>query len=349
MTSSIRLYAAPTCVSGLLTPGGVDCYAERIDTPRGPAMIPPTEGPPQAEGPRRPGADRPADAPAAARTSTVRRRVLQARENAVTPRTDAVAVEEPLEIRLYPPNGVPFIRISVTMRTPGHDFELAAGFLRTEGLLREPDDVRAISYCTDPSLDGAQQYNIVNVALRAEASYDPERLRRNFYTTSSCGVCGKASIEAIHIGGIESLAGDDFTVDEETLGGLGDALRGAQRIFAKTGGLHAAGLFDRAGRLLALREDVGRHNAVDKLIGHAFLGRQLPLHDRLLMVSGRASFEIVQKAAAAGVPVIAAVSAPSSLACDAAEAFGMTLLGFVRGPQFTVYTGEHRVRIRRSP
>lgn len=281
-----------------------------------------------------------------ARTSTVRRRVLQARDDAAHSRTDVVAVEEPLEIRLAPPDGGPFARISVTMRTPGHDFELAAGFLRTEGLLREPDDIRAISYCTDRSLDGAQRYNIVNVALRPGAAYDPDGLRRNFYTTSSCGVCGKASIEAIHVRGIGVVAGDEFTVDDETLGRLGDALRGAQTIFAKTGGLHAAGLFDRAGRLLALREDVGRHNAVDKLVGHAFLARQLPLRDRLLMVSGRASFEIVQKAAAAGIPVIAAVSAPSSLACDAAEAFGMTLLGFVRGPSFTVYTGRHRVRIR---
>jgi FdhD protein len=310
-------------------------------------MIPSADGSLPAEDFRQ-AAQRSPDTPAAARTSTVRRQLLQVRENGATPRTDAVVVEEPLEIRLHPPNGVPFIRISVTMRTPGHDFELAAGFLRTEGLLRQPEEVRAISYCTDPSLDGDQQYNIVNVALRAGVPYDPDRLRRNFYTTSSCGVCGKASIEAIQVGGIESLAGDDFTVDEETLGRLGDALRGAQRIFAKTGGLHAAGLFDRAGRLLVLREDIGRHNAVDKLIGHAFLARQLPLRGRLLMVSGRASFEIVQKAAAAGVPVIAAVSAPSSLACDAANAFGMTLLGFVRGPQFTVYTGEHRVRIRRA-
>lgn len=244
------------------------------------------------------------------------------------------------------PDGGPFSRISVTMRTPGHDFELAAGFLRTEGVLRTPEDIRAISYCTDPSLDGGQQYNIVNVALRAGADYDAERLRRNFYTTSSCGVCGKASIEAIHVGGIEAVTDDGFTVDEETLGRLGDALREAQTLFAKTGGLHAAALFDRTGRLLALREDVGRHNAVDKLVGYAFLARQLPLRHHMVMVSGRASFEIVQKTAAAGIPVLAAVSAPSSLACDAAEAFGMTLLGFVRGPRFTVYTGAQRVRLR---
>jgi FdhD protein len=283
---------------------------------------------------------------AATRTSTVRRRVLQAREDSAQARTDVLAVEEPLEIRLYPSDGGPFTQIAVTMRTPGHDFELAAGFLCTEGVLRSPADVRAISYCTAPSLDGAQQYNIVNVALRPGAAYDAERLRRNFYTTSSCGVCGKASIEAIHVRGIGAVTGDDLTVDDETLGRLGDALREAQTIFAKTGGLHAAGLFDHGGRLLVLREDVGRHNAVDKLVGHAFLARQLPLRRHIVMVSGRASFEIVQKAAAAGIPVIAAVSAPSSLACDAAEAFGMTLLGFVRGPRFTVYTGGHRVRIR---
>jgi FdhD protein len=209
-----------------------------------------------------------------------------------------------------------------------------------------PDDVRTISYCIDPSLDGAQQYNIVNVALRPGAAYDPERLRRNFYTTSSCGVCGKASIEAIHVRGISAVTDDDLTVDDETLGRLEEALRGAQTIFAKTGGLHAACLFDRSGRLLTLREDVGRHNAVDKLVGHAFLERRLPLRNHIVMVSGRASFEIVQKAAAAGIPIIAAVSAPSSLACDTAEAFGMTLLGFVRGPRFTVYTGEQRVRLR---
>ncbi|HKX18095.1 MAG TPA: formate dehydrogenase accessory sulfurtransferase FdhD [bacterium] len=286
------------------------------------------------------------EAAAAARTSTTRRQVLRARDDAAQTRTDVLAVEEPLEIRLYPPDGGPFSRISVTMRTPGHDFELAAGFLCTEGVLRSPEDVRAISYCTDPSLDGVQQYNIVNVVLRTGASYDAERLQRNFYTTSSCGVCGKASIDAIHVRGIAGVGDDDLTVGGETLARLEGALREAQTLFAKTGGLHAAGLFDRNGRLLTLREDVGRHNAVDKVVGHAFLGRRLPLRQHILMVSGRASFEIVQKAAAAGVPVIAAVSAPSSLACDAAEAFGMTLVGFVRGPQFTVYTGAGRVRLR---
>jgi FdhD protein len=282
-----------------------------------------------------------------ARTSTASRRVVSAGEETAQTRTDVLAVEEPLEIRLYPPDGGPYAQISVTMRTPGHDFELAAGFLRTEGLLQSPDDVRAISYCTDPALDGAQQYNIVNVALRAGAAYDPGRVRRNFYTTSSCGVCGKASIEAIRVRGIAAVDGGGVIIDDATVARLGDALRAAQTIFAKTGGLHAAGLFDAAGRLLCLREDVGRHNAVDKVVGHAFLGRRLPLDRHILMVSGRASFEIVQKAAAAGIPILAAVSAPSSLACDAADAFGMTLLGFVRGPRFTMYTGGQRVRMQR--
>ncbi len=285
-------------------------------------------------------------APTAARTSTVRRQVLRVREGTAEARTDVLAAEEPLEIRLYPPGGGPFVQVAVTMRTPGHDFELAAGFLYTEGLLSAPDDVRAISYCTDRALDGAQQYNIVNVALRPGAAYDASRLRRNFYTTSSCGICGKASIDAIHAAGTCTLAADDLTIEDETVDRLADALRPAQTVFHKTGGLHAAALFDRGGRLLRIREDIGRHNAVDKLVGHAFLARELALRDHVLMVSGRASFEIVQKAAVAGIPVIAAISAPSSLACDAADALGMTLLGFVRGERFTIYTGHHRVRVR---
>jgi len=283
--------------------------------------------------------------PMAVRTSTSRRHVLQVREGIRQARTDVLAVEEPLEIRVYPPGGGPFVQVSVTMRTPGHDFELSAGFLYTEGLLRTPDHVHTISYCTDPSVDRVQHYNIVNVALQPGAPYDADRLRRHFYTSSSCGVCGKASIDAIYVRGVGAVTDDGLTVDDETIGCLAETLRTAQTIFGKTGGLHAAGLFDRSGRLLAVREDVGRHNAVDKLIGHAFLARQLPLRNHIVMVSGRASFEIVQKAATAGVPIVAAVSAPSSLACDVAEAFGMTLLGFVRGPRFTVYTGQHRVRM----
>jgi len=284
------------------------------------------------------------------RTSTARRRVVQVQEERARERTDSLAVEEPLEIRLYPPDGDlvderPYMQVSVTMRTPGHDFELAAGFLFTEGILRSAEEVRAISYCTDPSLDGEQQYNIVNVFLRAGTPVDPERLRRNFYTTSSCGVCGKASIEAIHVRGICPIADDALVVDAEVFGRIGEALRKSQAIFEKTGGLHAAGLFDGRGRLLAIREDVGRHNAVDKLIGHAVLERRTPLNRHVMLVSGRASFEIMQKAAAAGIPIVAAVSAPSSLACDVAQAFGMTLVGFARGTRFSVYAGAHRIRL----
>ncbi len=283
------------------------------------------------------------------RTSSSRRRVLQIADDKGRERTDVVAVEEPLEIRLYPREDVPYVRVAVTMRTPGHDFELAAGFLHTEGILRRPDDVRAISYCTDPGLDGEQQYNIVNLFLRPEVPVDLAHLQRNFYTTSSCGICGKASIEAIHVRGICPITDDGFAVVASIFGLLGDRLRGSQRIFEKTGGLHAAGLFDDRGQLQVLREDVGRHNAVDKLVGEAFLGRRLPLRRHIMMVSGRASFEIVQKAAAAGIPIVVAVSAPSSLACDVADAFGITLVGFARGSRFSVYTKPARIRLNGRP
>ncbi len=277
------------------------------------------------------------------RASTTRRRVGQVQGAQVRVRDDALAVEEPLEIRLYPGAGAPYAQVSVTMRTPGHDFELAAGFLFTEGILHDPNQVDHINYCADHSLEGVQQYNIVNVFLRPGVPVDAERFRRNFYTTSSCGVCGKASIEAVHALGIRPIVGDGLVVDGEIFAGLGATLRGAQTVFDKTGGLHAAALFDPKGHLLAIREDVGRHNAVDKLVGHAFLNRRTPLHRSLLTVSGRASFEIVQKAALAGIPLLAAVSAPSSLACDLAQGFGMTLVGFMRGDRFTVYSGAHRI------
>lgn len=284
------------------------------------------------------------DAPA--RTSTTRRRVGQVQAGVVRVRDDALVVEEPLEIRLYPGDGSPHLPVSVTMRTPGHDFELAAGFLFTEGILQNCEQVDRINYCADHTLEHAQRYNIVNVYLRPGVPVDPERLRRNFYTTSSCGVCGKASIEAIHVRGLRPVADNGFVVDGEVFARVGDVLRRSQAIFDKTGGLHAAALFDPSGRLITVREDVGRHNAVDKLVGHAFLDRALPLSANLLLVSGRASFEIMQKAAAAGVPVVAAVSAPSNLACDVARAFGMTLVGFVREDRFCVYAGAHRIRQR---
>jgi FdhD protein len=284
-------------------------------------------------------------APKPTRTSTTRRQVAQVQDGFVQTRTDVLAVEEPLEIRLYPPDDAPFIQVSVTMRTPGHDFELAAGFLYTEGILRRSEQVQTISYCTDARIDREQQYNIVNVAVRPGTSFDADRLRRNFYATSSCGVCGKASIDAIHVQGIAEIPEAGPVVKSDVLYRLGDLLRRSQTIFEATGGLHAAGLFDEAGRLLAIREDVGRHNAVDKLIGHALLTGALPLHHQIMMISGRAGFEIVQKAAAAGVPIVAAVSAPSSLACDLARSFGMTLVGFARGNRFSIYSGAHRIHL----
>ena len=287
--------------------------------------------------------------PEPARTSTTRRRVGQVQAGRLRIRDDQLAVEEPLEIRLYPGDGRPYLQVSVTMRTPGHDFELAAGFLFTEGIVRSAGQIDHINYCADHSLASPQRYNIVNVYLRPGAPIDAERLRRNFYTTSSCGVCGKASIEAIQVQGICPIADDGFVVDDKLFARLGDALRGAQPIFDKTGGLHAAALFDDTGRLLMVREDVGRHNAVDKLVGRALLQHQLPLSRRLLMVSGRASFELLQKAATAGLPLVAAVSAPSNLACDLARAFGMTLVGFVRGDRYTVYAGSHRIRQHGAP
>src|SRR5437588_659911 len=223
----------------------------------------------------------------------------------------------------------------------------AAGRKRRTFLLRDPVGIR-LNRPEGTSNDRAAEPLRTSTTRRRvrQGREGAERLRRNFYTTSSCGVCGKASIEAIQVRGISPVLDDGFVVDGEVLGGLAEALRGAQAIFDKTGGLHAAALFEERGRLVSIREDVGRHNAVDKLIGHAFLNHRPPLSRHLMMVSGRASFEITQKAAAAGLPVVAAISAPSSLACDVARAFGMTLVGFMRGDRFTVYTGAQRIRHR---
>jgi FdhD protein len=249
---------------------------------------------------------------------------------------DALATEEPLEIRLDAP-GMEQRAVAVTMRTPGSDFELAAGFLHTEGLIAATGDVAGIRYCDVPRAE--QQYNVVTVALNRP--YDAALLQRNFYTTSSCGVCGKASLDSISVRCAPVAEGPEL--GEAVVVALPDRLREAQRVFDRTGGLHAAGLFDTAGTLLELREDVGRHNAVDKLIGHALLGGDLPLSERALMVSGRLSFEIVQKAAVAGIPIVCAVSAPSSLAVDAGRRFGMTLVGFLRGSRFNIYTHAERI------
>jgi len=229
------------------------------------------------------------------------------------------------------------------MRTPGHDFELAAGFLLSEGLVRRREEIRRIAYCTDPS--EPQQYNIVNVELNAATLPDLAPLERHFYTTSACGVCGKASLENLQRR--HAPLDISWRVSSQVITQLPKQLRAQQTLFAQTGGLHAAALFDRAGRLLALREDVGRHNALDKLLGWALLENRLPLSEQMVLVSGRASYELVQKTLAAGAPVLCAISAPSSLAVELAQAFNLTLIGFLRD-SFNVYSGAERLLLDTS-
>ncbi|HZB00785.1 MAG TPA: formate dehydrogenase accessory sulfurtransferase FdhD [Actinomycetota bacterium] len=251
-------------------------------------------------------------------------------------RTDTLAAEEPLEIRVQAP-GQDQQQVAVTMRTPGGDFELAVGFLFTEGLV-VPADVKRVAYCdTMPGED--QHYNVVSVTLHRP--FDSDRVKRNFYATSSCGVCGKAALEDIEVRC--DVVSEGPVVTPEFLLQLPDALRNAQKVFARTGGLHAAGLFRADGSVVSVREDVGRHNAVDKVIGEQVLTGGVPLRDHILQVSGRLSFEIVQKAAVAGIPIVSAVSAPSSLAVEAGERFGMTLVGFVRDGRLNVYSRPERV------
>jgi FdhD protein len=274
--------------------------------------------------------------------SKTRARVLVVSDGEERRRGDDLATEEPLEIRLVA--GGRSERLAVTMRTPGNDFELAAGFLHGEGILGAREQVRRISYCADPQLDAVQQYNVVSVELATAALPDLRGLERHFYTSSACGVCGKASLDAIELRGC-ALPPPGPQVGAELLYRLPDRLRAAQGLFESTGGLHAAGLFTPDGELECLREDVGRHNAVDKLVGWALLRGELPLAERVLLVSGRASFEIMQKALAAGVPVVCAVSAPSSLAVDVAQRFGMTLVGFLRGRRFNLYAGRDRIKL----
>lgn len=258
------------------------------------------------------------------------------------PRGDHVAVEEPLEIRVeFLAGGSRETRnVSVTMRTPGYDFELAAGFLFSEAILSSREQVREISYC---QTEAPQEYNVLSVRLRDNVPFDPIHLTRNFYTSSSCGVCGKASIEAVEIRGCKILPSDTLKLEAHLVATLPDLLLEGQAAFQRTGGLHAAGLFDSHGSLEVLREDVGRHNAVDKVVGHGFLKGTLPGHDKVLVVSGRTSFEIIQKALMAGIPMVVAVGAPSSLAVDLARRFNMTLVGFARGAGFNVYTRGERV------
>ena len=255
-------------------------------------------------------------------------------------RSDHLATEEPLEIRLLIQGERQ--TVAVTMRTPGNDFELAAGFLHGEGVIAVPGDIARISYCVDPTIDAAQQYNIVNVSLRGHVVPDLAPLERHFSISSACGVCGKASLEALQVRGATPLTGGP-EVAAEVLYGLPGKLSDAQRVFQQTGGLHAAALFDVAGNLIQLREDVGRHNALDKLVGWALLDGRLPLSEAILLVSGRTSFEILQKALAAGIRIVCAISAPSSLAVDLAREYGITLVGFLRDDRCNVYSGQERV------
>ncbi|MFD7476891.1 formate dehydrogenase accessory sulfurtransferase FdhD [Streptomyces sp. NPDC059837] len=275
---------------------------------------------------------------------TERRKVIRIRDGAVSTRPDTLVAEEPLEIRL---NGKP---LAITMRTPGDDFALAAGFLVSEGVFGEADELQNIVYCAGATADGSNTYNVVDVRTAPGVVLPDITLERNVYTTSSCGLCGKASLDAVRT--TARWAIDDgaeappVRLEPALLAGLPDRLRAAQRVFDRTGGLHAAALFTEDGELLDVREDVGRHNAVDKLVGRALQRGDLPLSRTVLLVSGRASFELAQKAVMAGIPVLAAVSAPSSLAVDLAAETGLTLVGFLRGPSMNVYAGEHRIALR---
>jgi FdhD protein len=275
------------------------------------------------------------------RGSKTKVRVRVVEEGRARARPDVLATEEPMEIRLV--SGGTRQTVAVTMRTPGADFELAAGFLYGEGIVSSPEDISRISYCVDSDLDAEQRYNIVNVELRGGHSYDLRPLERHFYTTSACGVCGKASLEQLELRGCPVIPPGP-EIPPETIYALPEKLREAQGLFDITGGLHAAALFDEKGELVALREDVGRHNATDKLIGWALLEGRLPLSDHVVMVSGRSSFEILQKCLVAGAPVVCAISAPSSLAVDVARQFSMTLVGFLRGNRFNIYSGHERIR-----
>ena len=272
--------------------------------------------------------------------ATERRRTVRLQGQQRTARPDSLAAEEPLEIRI---NGT---SLTVSMRTPGDDFDLVAGFLVAEGMVARSADLTALRYCAgtidDSSGSGSNSYNVIDATLPRHAAA-PATLHRNLLTSSACGICGRETVEAIRNRVPHDLASDGLRVAPETLYGLPDKLRAAQAVFEATGGLHAAGLFTADGRLLCLREDVGRHNAVDKVIGWALREDLLPLRGHVLMVSGRASFELTQKAAMAGIPMMAAVSAPSSLAVDLAEEVGLTLIGFLRDRSANVYTGAERI------
>jgi FdhD protein len=278
--------------------------------------------------------------------SAIPHRILRIQGDGIEAREDAVAIEEPLEIQLnYEKRGGLRVNksISVTMRTPGSDEELAAGFLFTEGILSsryQIEEIAPVAARPGAPVNG----NSLRVSLRAGVEVDLRTLERHFYTTSSCGVCGKTSLEALCTTGQIALPPGEPLVESGVITGLPQTLRRAQTVFDQTGGIHAAALFDPTGTLLAMREDIGRHNAVDKLVGSEFLGGRVPLSQGILLVSGRASFELMQKAVMAGIPILAAVGAPSSLAIDVARQFGATLLGFVREGRFNVYAGADRIQ-----
>lgn len=253
---------------------------------------------------------------------------------------DDLTTEEPLEIRLM----VPAQTVAVTMRTPGADFDLTVGFLYSEGVITQREDVIKLSYCVDPSVDGSQRQNIINVTLKPDLVPDLQPLERHFFTTSSCGVCGKAGIEALKLRSVPVFS-SQVQISADLICTLPEQLQTGQGVFQRTGGLHAAGLFTATGELLKVREDVGRHNAVDKLIGSALLSGEFPLSECIVLVSGRASFEILQKCLMAGISVLCAVSAPSHLAVSLAEEFGITLIGFLRGKRFNIYSGQQRIRV----
>ena len=269
---------------------------------------------------------------------TARRRVQHLTADDAVARPETLAVEEPLEIRV---NGTP---LTVTMRTPGSDVELAQGFLLTEGLVCRREDIAAVQYCNGAGPDGLNTYNVLDVTLAPGVPMPDVDVTRNFYTTSSCGVCGKASLDAVRLSSKHAPGDDPVVVDADTLSALPDKLRERQKVFAATGGLHGAALFDARGGALVVREDIGRHNAVDKVIGWALESGRVPLTGTVLLVSGRASFELTQKAVMAGIPLLAAVSAPSSLAVDLAAQSGLTLVAFLRGDSMNVYTRPDRVR-----
>lgn len=278
------------------------------------------------------------------RRRTARIQIERLRGGGVADRADRVAVEEPMEVRIEVPSpdgGVVERPVAVTMRTPGDDFELAAGFVVTEGVVDGPEAVAGARYCRNAM---PQEYNVVTVSLRDAKAFDAAGLARNFYVASSCGVCGKGSLEAVEVmSGRPASASGEFAISEASVRALPGALRAAQKVFDRTGGIHAAGLFDSTGRMVLVREDVARHNAVDKVAGRLVLSRALPAPGLGLVVSGRSSFDILQKAAMAGFPMVVAVGAPSSLAVDFARRFNMTLTGFTDDGGCNVYAGAQRI------